>query len=38
MGEDAKSKSCKGMKGLLEEGEETIGEGQERDERVADLA
>jgi Mn-containing catalase len=38
MGEDAKSKSCKGMKGLLEEGEETIGAGQERDERVADLA
>ena len=38
MGEDAKSKSCKGMKGLLEEGEETIGEGQERDELVADLA
>jgi Mn-containing catalase len=38
MGEDAKSKPCKGMKGLLEEGEETIAAGQDRDELTADLA
>jgi ferritin-like metal-binding protein YciE len=38
LGEDANSKPCKGMKGLLEEGEETIKNGQDLDELTADLA
>jgi Mn-containing catalase len=37
LGEDAKSKPCKGMKGLLEEGEEAITEGKDRDDLTADL-
>jgi ferritin-like metal-binding protein YciE len=32
------AKTCKAMKGILEEGEETIEEGEERDELTADLA
>ena len=38
LGESAESKPCKGMKGLLEEGEETIHDGEEQDELTADLA
>ena len=38
LGESAESKPCKGMKGLLEEGEETIHGGEEQDELTADLA
>jgi Mn-containing catalase len=38
LGEEGDSKPCKGMKGLLEEGEETIEEGEEKDELEADLA
>jgi len=38
IGEDAESKLCKGMKGLLEEGEETIEDGKDLDELAADLA
>jgi Mn-containing catalase len=38
LGESAESKPCKGMKGLLEEGQETIEEGKELDELTADLA
>jgi len=38
LGEEGDSKPCKGMKGLLEEGEETIEEGEEKDEFEADLA
>ena len=34
----AKSKPCKGMAGLLEEGEEVIEEGQEKDDVAADLS
>jgi ferritin-like metal-binding protein YciE len=32
------AKTCKAMKGIVEEGEETIEEGEERDELTADLA
>ena len=38
LGESAQSKPCKGMKGLLEEGEETIKDGEEQDELTADPA
>ena len=34
----AKSKPCKGMAGLLEEGEEVIEEGEEKDDVAADLS
>jgi Mn-containing catalase len=38
IGVQAKGKPCKGMAGLLEEGDEVIGEGQEMDDPAADLA
>ncbi|HMF76801.1 MAG TPA: ferritin-like domain-containing protein [Bryobacteraceae bacterium] len=38
LGAKAKAKPCKGMVGLVEEGQETITEGKEKDESVADLA
>jgi Mn-containing catalase len=38
LGEKGDSKPCKGMKGLLEEGEETIEEGEHKEELEADLA
>jgi Mn-containing catalase len=38
LGEDEESKPCKGMKGLLEEGQEIIEDGKEMDELTADLA
>ena len=38
VGVPAKGKPCKGMQGLLEEGDEVIEEGQEKDDAAADLA
>jgi Mn-containing catalase len=38
LGEAGKPKPCKGMAGLLEEGEEVIGEGEDKDDVSADLA
>ena len=38
LGEKAQPKPCKGMQGLIEEGEETIEENEEKDEIAADLA
>lgn len=38
LGAEASPKPCKGMMGLIEEGKETIEEGGEKDELVADLA
>lgn len=38
LGESAESKPCKGMKGLLEEGAETIEDGEEQEPLTADLA
>jgi Mn-containing catalase len=38
LGEETESKACKGMKGLIEEGQEVISEGEELDELTADLA
>jgi Mn-containing catalase len=38
LGESSNSKPCKGMKGILDEGEETIKEGEKQDELVSDLA
>ena len=38
LGESADSKLCKGMKGLLDEGQETIEDGEQQDELTADLA
>lgn len=38
LGSDEDSKPCKGMKGLLEEGQEVIEDGKEMDELTADLA
>ena len=38
LGEEAKPKTCKGMMGLIQEGEETINEGANRDPLSADLA
>jgi Mn-containing catalase len=37
LGEKAQPKPCKGMQGLIEEGEETIEENQEEDQIAADL-
>ena len=38
LGVQAKAKPCKGMAGLIEEGDEVIEEGEEKDEVAADLA
>jgi Mn-containing catalase len=38
LGEEAQPKPCKAMMGLVEEGEETIEEGAEKEELAADLA
>jgi len=38
LGEDAKPKPCRAMKGLVEEGQEVIEEGAEKDDLAADLA
>jgi Mn-containing catalase len=38
LGEKAKGKPCKGMAGLVEEGQEVITEGKEKDDVAADLA
>ncbi len=38
LGAKAKAKPCKGMQGLVEEGQETITEGKEKEEVAADLA
>ncbi len=38
LGARAKAKPCHGMQGLIEEGTETIQEGKEKEEAVADLA
>lgn len=38
LGEKAQAKPCKAMEGLVAEGEETIEEGQEKEELAADLA
>jgi Mn-containing catalase len=38
VGEPAKGKPCKGMAGLIEEGDEVIEEGEELDDAAADLA
>jgi Mn-containing catalase len=38
LGESVESVPCKGMKGLLEEGQETIEDGENEDELTADLA
>ena len=38
LGVEAKAKPCKGMAGLLEEGEEIIAEGQKQNDAFADLA
>jgi len=38
LGETARAKPCKGMMGLVEEGEEVIEEGQEKEDALADLA
>jgi Mn-containing catalase len=38
IGEQAKSKPCKGMAGLIEEGEEVLDEASELDDAAADLA
>jgi Mn-containing catalase len=38
LGEMAESKPCRGMMGLIEEGQETIDEGAEKEELAADLA
>lgn len=38
LGAKAKAKSCKGMQGLVEEGEETISEGKDLEDSSADLA
>lgn len=38
MGEKATAKPCKAMAGLVEEGQEVIAEGKEKDETIADLA
>jgi Mn-containing catalase len=38
LGEKAQPKPCKAMMGLVEEGKETIEEGQEKDNLIADLA
>ncbi|MBR1120299.1 DUF892 family protein [Bradyrhizobium lablabi] len=38
LGETARAKPCKGMQGLVEEGEEVIGENEEKEDAAADLA
>ena len=38
LGEKARGKLCKAMQGLVEEGQETIAEGKEKDSVAADLA
>jgi Mn-containing catalase len=38
LGEKAQAKPCKGMKGLIEEGEETIEENEEAEDLASDLA
>jgi Mn-containing catalase len=38
LGEDAQPKTCRAMLGLIEEGQETIEEGADKDELAADLA
>lgn len=38
LGEKVGRKTCKGMTGLVEEGQEAISEGKEKDEYIADLA
>ena len=38
LGEKAKAKPCKGMAGLVQEGQEVISEGKEKDDAPADLA
>ena len=38
LGDKAQAKPCKGMAGLIEEGQETISEGKEKSELAADLA
>ena len=38
LGDAAKPKPCKGMAGLLEEGNEVIEEGEDKDDLAADLA
>jgi ferritin-like metal-binding protein YciE len=38
LGESTDSRPCKGMKGLLEEGQETIADGEDLDDLTADLA
>jgi Mn-containing catalase len=38
LGDNAKAKPCKGMAGLIEEGEEVMAEGEEQDDIAADLA
>jgi Mn-containing catalase len=38
LGASGKAKPCKGMAGLLEEGQEVIGEGEDKDDVSADLA
>ena len=38
LGKSARAKPCKGMAGLVEEGEEVIAEGEEKEDAAADLA
>jgi Mn-containing catalase len=38
LGVPARAKPCKGMKGLIEEGEEAVAEGQDKDDAAADIA
>ena len=38
LGEEAQPKPCRAMKGLIEEGQETIEEGTDKEELAADLA
>ena len=38
LGKSARAKPCKGMMGLVEEGQEIIAEGEEKEDAVADLA
>jgi Mn-containing catalase len=38
LGESSDSKPCKGMKGILDEGEESIQDGKDQDELTSDLA
>ncbi len=38
LGEDAEPKTCRGMQGLIEEGQESISDGEDKEELAADLA